>query len=84
MEQSETEVEGCCGFVTEWGPCLQPGEGLCAVHRDGFRVDRYYERKVVSGLLEPVEAYASESQLRALIEGRRHRDGRSLDSWVPD
>ena len=79
-----------CSFETEFGPCQQrPFRGgfkWCSFHirmeTEGFRPDRHYHRKLVSGLLEPTDHYISEVEMQALMDGRARNDGRRLDHWT--
>lgn len=69
------------------GRCQQDArfEGLCGYHLrrlDGGRVDPYYEAKVVRGLVEPTDHYMTETEVRALFEGRTKNDGRRIDHWT--
>lgn len=70
------------------GRCRQDArfEGLCGYHlrrRDHQgHVDQYYEGKVFKGLVEPTDHYMSETEVRALFEGRTKNDGRRIDHWT--
>lgn len=72
----------------EHGRCHQDArfEGLCGYHlrrrEGGGRVDPYYEKKVVLGLVEPTDHYMTETEVRALFEGRTKNDGRRIDHWT--
>lgn len=42
----------------------------------------FYHRKVLDGLLEPVDSYLSTAEISSMMIGRRHDDGRRLDAYV--
>lgn len=74
---------------TEWGRCQQPNFylGKCRYHHKAkksptFRYDRFYHRKIVLGLLDPVEEYITITEEMALFGGRARNDGRRLDAWT--
>lgn len=77
-----------CHFESEWGRCKQPTDrDLCYYHarvvdEPGFKIDRYYHRKVVLGLVDLTDNYIDRSQMQALFGGRPRGDGRELDEWT--
>ena len=46
--------------------------------------DRYYEEKIVRGLVTPTFAYLTPEQAEATVNGRYRGDGRCLDQYVVD
>lgn len=81
------EVSVQCTVETEYARCKQPavdGE-LCAFHLETINTnvtpDPDYERAVVEGRREPIQARLSESEMTALISGRYRGDGRRLDQF---
>ncbi len=44
--------------------------------------DPGYHRKVVEGLIVPTLGVMTESEERALLQGRYRGDARRLDSWI--
>ena len=78
-----------CTTKTEWGRCQQPpfNKGRCRYHDKAaksptFRYDPFYHRKIVLGIIDPVEAYVTATEERALFRGRARNDGRRLDAWT--
>lgn len=77
-----------CRRLTKWGRCQQPagtGAEQCTYHtRRSEDGDSYYERKVVLGLVQPVEDYLTDVEIGATLGGRKHEDGRRLDAYCLD
>jgi hypothetical protein len=81
-----------CATVKYGRRCLQETEtDLCPFHElhqelkelgEEVYVDRYYEEKVMDGILSPATVELRLAELRAMFFGRRHRDGRRLDDYV--
>lgn len=87
-----------CEQLTRWQRCRQPARraGLCLFHFNvtyddrwqrflavGGRVDVYYERKIVLGLLQPTWEYLSAEEAKAMLYGRPRKDGRRIDAYAP-
>lgn len=73
----------------EHGRCQQPvfRDELCGYHlrrslNPAAPVDRFYERKVFHGLIEPTDHWMSQVEVRALFSGRPKGDGRRIDHWT--
>lgn len=88
MQVSEPEL-AICGADSKWGPCQQPvagDEDLCAAHLEWLErpvdPDPEYERAVVLGEKEPVQARFTRSEMDAVVWGRYRGDGRRLDAYV--
>lgn len=69
--------------------CKQPAgvTALCVSHerwadRD-VQPDAFYEQKLMLGLTQPADAYLSETEMEAMINGRYRGDGRRLDVYCP-
>ena len=80
-----------CIEETEWGQCQQEAPAqtwpYCGFHlRDHDSVlttrDRYYERKVVLGLIEPTDHYLDQVEIEAMFGGRPRHDGRRIDEYT--
>jgi hypothetical protein len=58
----------------EWPGCCQVSTGaLC-----------YYHDKCAADLLSPVDTYLTPTEIKAMLNGRSHGDGRRLDHYVLD
>lgn len=80
-----------CKKRTEWGRCKQPAAsgGRCSAHlywhAAGVTPNRYFEEKIVRGLITPGWDWMTESETHAVINGRYRGDGRRIDQWtVPE
>lgn len=77
-----------CTEVTEWGQCQQDPlvEELCGFHwhkaEGRQRNDRYYEEKVVLGLVTPTDHYLDQVEIQAMFAGRPRHDGRRIDEYT--
>lgn len=69
-----------CEFPVTFGTCPQK-TWADRKHRF-YRPFCYYHDKLTGDLLQPVRSYLSESEISAMMSGRRHDDGRRLDAYV--
>lgn len=78
-----------CTFLSEWGRCQQTAriDGHCYYHNQSivdpvFRLDGFYHRKIVLGLLEPTAEVLTSTEIDTLFRGRPRNDGRRLDHYT--
>lgn len=77
-----------CKAKSRFGRCQQEAvDRLCRSHQRwldlGVQPDPFYEQKIVLGLLQPVDAYLTETEIEAGLNGRYRGDGRRLDVYCP-
>ena len=72
-------MKGRCDYITETGRCQQPAARKGA----GTQLCSYHE-KVKQGLLQPAAEVLSDVEIKTIMGGRFHGDGRRLDHYVID
>jgi hypothetical protein len=79
-------------MISPFGRCGQPPSaesevGLCVSHQRwidrGVTPDPAYEKKIVEGLVQPVDSYLTDTEIEAMLNGRYRGDGRRLDVYCP-
>ena len=77
-----------CKVRSQGVKCRQPSwrDGLCSAHWNwkelGTKPDPSYERKVMTRLITPTWDWMTDSESRAVLNGRYRGDGRRIDQWV--
>lgn len=85
-----SDLATLCEADSDWGPCQQPVQDPtmhCAYHwhklsNPSAKTDRYYEQKIVRGLVQPTDNYLSATEIQAMFKSVPKGDGRRLDAYT--